>query len=154
MKLKNSSKESFELRIIQYEFPNINNEKYDANWLLIEIEVSDQYGQWVVKDPCLLTFDIQNLGNWLLSIAAGEEVISKFQFMEPELEFHLIRPIEEEYILRIYMRHNLKPQWKSSRGREAEDFWLDFPVDSLVLQRLANSLHQQLMEYPPRVTDQ
>ena len=40
MHLKNASGESLRLTIIGYQFPEITEEYYDANWLLVSIEAT------------------------------------------------------------------------------------------------------------------
>jgi len=76
-----------ELRIIGYQFPDAEPDgadDWDANWLMIEGEVTAAGSQWRFRDPCLTTWEARALLDWLRRAPNSDDAID---FVEPALAF-------------------------------------------------------------------
>ena len=80
---------SLRFRLLRYEFPEINDDKWDSNWLVVFGEGHIDGRRWRFESPCLSTAEVGALADWLHKVANGEEV-GEIGFMEPHLEFDLI----------------------------------------------------------------
>ncbi|MEY3233462.1 hypothetical protein [Aquidulcibacter sp.] len=80
---------SLRLRLVRYEFPEIIDDKWDSNWLVVFGEGHIDGLRWRFESPCLTTVEVGALADWLHKVANGEEV-DEIGFMEPHLEFDLI----------------------------------------------------------------
>ena len=48
---------AFQLNIVGYQYPDTPHERYDSDWLVIEIRVIDRQGDWSSTDPIMLYLD-------------------------------------------------------------------------------------------------
>ncbi len=85
MKLAASNKSALTLKIIGYEFPEIEGHRYDSNWLIVEVTVTHPEGSWTASDPSLLTFEVTRLADWLENINDGKKVDDTIYFTEPNI---------------------------------------------------------------------
>lgn len=122
------------LTIEGYQFPEIVNDKWDSNWLMVRVDVEGPAETWTQSDPGLLTWEVEGLADWLDSVAeTTEPVADELVFLEPFLWFELLR--DERRILvsagydRVCMRVPLEPH---------------------ELRRCAESLRDQLGRFPRR----
>ncbi len=76
--------EELKLSILGYEFPSIE-EDYDANWLIVEVEVSNELGKWKRQSPCILTWELQWLSKWLLHVVNHEAKRREIGFLEQDI---------------------------------------------------------------------
>jgi hypothetical protein len=55
---------AFELRVAGYQFPDIESDEFDANWLVVEglVAPADERA-WKFRDPALLTWEVEGLCN-------------------------------------------------------------------------------------------
>ena len=60
---------SLSLTISGYQFPEIENDSHDSNWLNITGKVEHPRGSWTFVDPCMLTYELEGLSDWLESVA-------------------------------------------------------------------------------------
>ena len=77
--IENKSSE-LKLDLTGYQFPEAENEPYDADWLNITIRVKHPRGSWTTTDPSLLTYEVERLAAWFEALADG-------QIVEPEQGF-------------------------------------------------------------------
>lgn len=138
------------LRIAGYQFPHTVQGGYDANWLIIAVEVNHPGGQWHAQDPCLLIEEVILLENWLIDLAQSETAPSTLRFTEPNLQFALLAMDDGAKLLRVYFEMELRPDWAPWQTVDKGKIWLDFPVTKQTLQEAATSLRQQLDDTPPR----
>ena len=54
-------RQRLELDVVGYESPDVEDEQYDSNWLLIRIDARDGDTTWSVEDPALLTWEVERL---------------------------------------------------------------------------------------------
>ena len=148
MRLDDTRGCSLELRILGYQFPDLETEKYDSNWLVVEGNVSHPRGDWTFRDPCLLTYEASRLAGWLDSLARGAPSSRQVGFVEPNLLFRSRRQ-PAGASLRVYFELEARPPWAPFEAVDGE-CWIDFPVSEFPLRRAAASLRNQLKSYPQR----
>lgn len=152
MHLENSSGESLELRVLGYEYPDVKDDKWDSNWLNIEITVNHKNGTWVTTDPCLLTFEISKIADWFEQLyISTDQVKPKLEFVEPNLVFNLIT-VGNKFVIRIYFELEVRPPWRPAKTmkKPMKDLWVDFPLDEIDLSKAMHSLRLQLDRFPER----
>lgn len=142
--LKNENGESLSLWIADYQFPQVENELYDSNWLNIGIEVQLKQGSWTATDPCAVTMEIEQLIGWLIDIGAGKNTTDYFGFIEPCLSFKVSGALP--CTLKISFWAELKPKWAEAKDK----FWFEMPLDRDTLLQIIASFESQLENYPPR----
>ncbi len=149
MRLSSSGGSLFEMTVEGYQFPDIQDEPYDSNWLLIRIHVVHSRGEWTTVDPCLLTDELEDLAKWFDAIAQGKEVEKEQNFTEPNLRFRL-RETPEGRSLRVHFEMESRPSWAESGASPEEDLYLDFPLAELDLAHAAEELRGEMVRYPQR----
>jgi hypothetical protein len=82
MKLASSDGQTFEMRILGYQFPHLETELHDSNWLIIAGEVTHPKGSWQFKAPCLLTYEAERLASWIDLVAEGEQLPTSCSFLD------------------------------------------------------------------------
>lgn len=111
MVLHGRNGEEFSLRIIDYEFPDIKNDEWDSNWLLIETKVTLDGESWLMTDPCLLTWEVMWLANWLEAISHEDLAIEEVGFLEPNLYCKLVEYNDKRVVIRVFFELENKPKW-------------------------------------------
>jgi hypothetical protein len=151
MKLEASTGISFGLEIVGYQFPQMETEEYDSNWLMIQIDVSHPQGDWTSTDPSLLTYEAARLAEWLEAIHNGTSVQPTIGFIEPNLEFHLVTINDRaNKALRVCFQLESRPSWAKSDGVGGCDLWVEFPLDEIDLAAAAQQLREQLQQFRQR----
>jgi hypothetical protein len=135
----------FELRIAGYQFPGDHTSHYDSNWLIIEGAVRHPRGKWRFRDPCLLTYEVARLADWLEAVEGGTESEPWCGFLEPNLSFELVGEGMAR-VLRVSFAIEALPPW-AGRGGEA---FVEFPLAGLCLASCVNALRKQLKAFPQR----
>jgi hypothetical protein len=148
MILKSESDQSeFELRLIDYQYPHIENEYWDANWLLVSIRVNSPVASWTHIDPCLMTVEVCDLANWLGDVAYNRQSRTRLHFIEPNLSFEYVTRDAGICERRLYFSLESCPP-----GIEAysDEFFLPFTVTTGGLLLAANQLCASLRSFPIR----
>jgi len=144
---------SFYLTILGYQYPDAAGEPFDANWLSIHVEAAGLDGAWTGTDPCLLTYEVVRLADWLESVANARIFSPAISFLEPVLLFRLVDS-ERGRTLRIHFGNLINPSWRQLDGTREPganpDIWLDFPLSDTDLAQAARDLRQQMKRYPDR----
>ncbi|RPJ46751.1 MAG: hypothetical protein EHM21_08505 [Chloroflexi bacterium] len=161
---------SFYLTILGYQHPDAAGEPYDANWLSIHIEAvgpdplhPGRKGAWTGTDPCLLTYEVGWLADWLQAIGGsasrnGNPPAPAISFLEPVLLFRVVE-IGEHRLLRVHFGNLINPSWRvfsGERPHTSPDLWLDFPLDQAGLAGVASAgteLREEVRRYPDRAKD-
>lgn len=144
--LQNAHGESFILWVDGYEFPELENEPYDANWLNIGIEVQLKQGSWTAIDPCILTTDMERLIKWFTLVGINQHPYDWFVFLEPSLSFELRGKFPNQ--MRIHLKYGFKPDWIPLE----EDVYLEILLDETSLLQIINALESMSAEFPTRYT--
>jgi hypothetical protein len=138
---------SLRLRLLRYEFPEITDDRWDSNWLVVFGEGHIDGRRWRFESPCLSTVEVGALVDWLHKVANGEEV-DEIGFMEPHLEFDLIGRSH----VRVSFALEAAPPW-------VDGYDLDNRIgfDILIGPQLANAaadLRSQFDAFPVRGMDE
>ncbi|MBD9651419.1 hypothetical protein IB267_24005 [Ensifer sp. ENS09] len=133
-----------ELTIRQYEFPNVEGDESDSNWLVVEGSVDINGTKWTFRDPYLTTFEAERLADWLEGVSIGEPSTSYCFFTEPNLEFRY----QKNRQLRIRLALESGPPGLHPPIRWNERSFLVRVNAELVTA--ARQLRQQLVRFPPR----
>jgi len=149
VKLSENENTEFELEIAGYQFPDLESEPYDSDWLNITIRVKHPRGSWTTTDPSLLTEEVKDLIHWLEDIADGKNVNPDEYFTEPNLHFQL--PDNNANKLRVYFELECRPSWAKSTFKDDDELWVEFSVTPEILRNAAESLRSQLQKFPTRV---
>jgi hypothetical protein len=144
MKFADNSGNAVEIRVAQYQFPELEGAEYDSNWLIIEGTCSQGGREWAFRDPSLLTNEVSRLIEWFEDRARTPNGNAEIGFIEPNLEFEW-----REEKLRIHFALECRPPWAPFR-REQEVFFLEFAAEAEALRAAAESLSEDLKKYPIR----
>ena len=106
-----------EIAPVGYEFP-VAEDGYDLNWLTVRAKVTTNGARWGGSAPCLLTWELAGLCEWLAAQASSvEPAEAALDFLEPELEFCVVERTDSALTLRVITRHGLAGLW----GTRPED---------------------------------
>lgn len=138
--------QTVELKITNYQYPEINDGDWDGNWLNIYLNVKSNVGHWQTVDPSLTTWEVQSLIDWFntLSNNLRPEYVD-LGFTEPNLSFELLNSVTaDKKIFRI--KFNLESRPKSAT--DDREFYVDIVADNIELMRISAELKNELNKYP------
>ena len=151
MILRGRDLSEFELRVASYQFPHIESEEFDANWLVIEGRVAPaDEPAWKFRDPALLTWEVEGLCNWLEALASGQALEEGEDFLEPNLRFEVAARGADTITIRVYFELESRPPWFFADAAGMDDLWIDLRVDSDDLRAAAEDLRRDLAMFPQR----
>jgi hypothetical protein len=151
MILRSRDLSEFELRVSGYQFPNIEGDEWDANWLIVEGRIAPvDERAWEFRDPALLTREVELLSNWLEALASGQPAEKREDFLEPNLRFEVVGRSGDVITIRVYFELESRPPWFFAREAGMNDLWVDLLVDSDDLRAAVRALRGDLAKYPPR----
>jgi hypothetical protein len=137
MKLASSDGQTFEMRVLGYQFPTGRVEDWRTDWLTIAGEVMHPKGSWQFKAPCLLTYEAERLASWIDLVAEGEPLPTSCSFLEPNLEFRAVGSVQQP-VLRVYFRLEARPEWaRRNPAWHGDKIWVEFPLGELDLRSIA-----------------
>jgi len=150
MILTSGKDEEFEMTVAGYEFPHLEHEPFDADWLDVHVNVIHSRGAWSKNYPCVLTWELAGLAEWLESIAETNPPYSERRFMEPELRFEWFG--EGMNTLRVHLHYSLRPSWSPYHGpNEEKDLYVQFTLTPDNLSQATTSLRGEIKQFPVRV---
>ena len=140
--------QSVEFKVVNYQFPTSRDKDYDGNWLTIYLNVKSQFGNWHVIDPSLLTWEIEELIDWLMTLSRNENPEYLHQeFIEPNLSFQLLSD-SNNAIKEIRIHFQLECVPKHADGDK--EYFVIFEANNEELKRIAEDLEKELEKYPVR----
>ncbi len=111
-----SKNKIMDFSIIGYQFPNhiVSSEDYDydANWLLCEINYTEDDYSRAYRDACLLTYELQELIKAMERILNKEDDTYISDFMEPYLKVAIARAEEKVVFAIQYVYDTTDGKWK------------------------------------------
>lgn len=148
MKFHGIKGQKVELKVVNYEFPNKNNDEWDDNWLNIYLNVASEVGDWQTVDPSLTTGEMRELINWFEILLQGEKPISrKLSFIEPNLSFELLDCKNDGLTMfRIKLDLESRPKFAT----DDREYFVDCLVGNQELKRIIKSLKTELENFPER----
>lgn len=146
MIFKGIDNQSVEIRITNYEFPDITDCEYDSNWLIIYLNIKSKYGNWEMSDPSLLTSDVKRIINWLNDLSMNKSTEKNLSFLEPNLQFGLIKNQADLKTVRIHFDLGSRPQ----SADDEKDYYVDCEMNNVELKKNAEELTKELEPFPER----
>lgn len=145
-----NGEQRFELTLVSYESPDVEDDQYDANWLLVRVAARDGEVTWEVEDPALLTWEVERLAQWVGQLARGRFDHPWCGFVEPSLELRA-DPLEGGQVrLRVYFELELRPPGAPRGVVGRRDAFLEFTLAPAELRGGARALHAELRRFPVR----
>lgn len=130
-----------------YQFPEITDDDWDSNWLIINGDAVVDGKSWTFRDPCLTTFEMERLAHWLDQISSGKVEKAFCGFTEPNLDFERVSDVT----VRIAFSLEALPPW-SKRDGDFGEIGFEVPIDDR-LRAAASSLRAFLTRFPIRARD-
>ena len=137
-----------EMKITNYQFPQIVDGDYDSNWLNVYLNVKSKIGHWETIDPSLTTWDMQRLINWFENLSNNfEPEYLEVVFLEPNLTFELHNSFDSEIKnIRIIFDSESRPK----SAIERKEYFVDIVANNNELKRIQLDLKKELDNYPER----
>lgn len=148
MKLQAESGNAFELVVLRYEHPDFTEDRWDANWLVVSGTVTAAGQSWGFVEPCITTFELAELADWLENPRNGALDPTTCAFTEPNLEFSYSGQPEPR--LRIRFAHASAPPWLAEPSERAGGLSLEFPLSEQDREAAVAALRHALREWPIR----
>lgn len=150
MLFKGINNQSIEFKITNYQFPEITDCGYDSNWLMVFVKVKSNFGDWEATDPSLLVSDLKEIIEWFEKLSNNNQIDSdSLWFMEPNLEFQLIKNQSDLKTVRITFDMELRPK----NPDNSKKYFVDCEMDNEELKRVVKELTKQLESFPERATE-
>lgn len=154
MLLRGAEGNELELGIAGYQFPDVDRDPWDSNWLLVSVRVLSRDGSWSVVDPCLTTWEAKRLVSWLVLAATRDPAAVPMTFTEPNLTV-VAGPVAGDpnaVHVRATFALELRPPWAHTAAG-SENLAVDLDVRRGDLARAAASLLSDLVAFPQRGDD-
>ena len=151
MRLVGDNGDVVELTVAGYQFPKIHDERWDSNWLEIRTVATVGGQSWATHEPCLLTFEVEMLADWLEALGDGRRVESELDFMEPNLAFECEGVDKGVVRLCAWFECEARPAWNTNDTGGARDLAARVGGSGEHLIAAAGDLRVQLARYPTRV---
>jgi hypothetical protein len=135
---------SLSIGVESYQFPEITDDHWDSNWLIIKGDAVLAGERWSFRDACLTTFELKRLADWLDQVWEGKAEQPFCSFTEPNLDFERVSDIE----VRILFSLEAVPPWEKHDGDFGEIGFI-IPINER-LGAAANSLRALLTRFPIR----
>ena len=145
MKLRAKDESAFDLLVLGYEHPDVSEDTWDSNWLVVNGSVATGTVSWRFVEPCVATFELAELAEWLRSLKQPPPDASEHLFAEPHLAFSY-QPAPQP-TLRIRFAHGAAPAGGDNNGHEAS---VEFPLAEIDIDEAVADLRGALIDYPIR----
>jgi hypothetical protein len=147
MRITSASGEEFQLVIVRYQHPDVHEDRWDSNWLIVHGTVATASEQWGFTEPCVTTFELADFADWLDELAQDGSQPSSFDFAEPNLKF-AYTPWPRRAV-QLTLAHESAPPSLSEVERRT-GATVEFPMSSSQAAALASEIRQALLDYPIR----
>jgi hypothetical protein len=150
MKFFGPSGDSFELSIQGYQFPDIDHDEWDSNWLMVRVCASAHGWSWTATDPSMLTFELAWLAKWADHAADQPNTAEEVPFMEQNLRFEACGSRDEKIRLIVHFDLELRPKVADRGFKDGEPVRAELEVTRDQLRTWAVELRDQRAKFPPR----
>ena len=135
---------SLSISVERYQFPEIINDEWDSNWLIIAGNAELDGKSWTFRDPCLTTFELEHLANCLDQVFLSEAESAYCGFTEPNLDFERL---SEQEVRIAFSLEALPPGCE--RDGDFGEIGFNIPINDQ-LPAAAKSLRALLDQFPVR----
>lgn len=159
MELTSRTSSRFWLVVSGYQYPGLPGEgpqDWDANWLIIqgEVELPDGRRSSFV-DPCLTTWEADDLGAWLRRVSRGEALTAPdrgpaVEFLEPNLGFRAMQGEDGRIELRVYLSLEAEPPWVMEGAPGVHRNYVTMDLTREQLADAAEAWLAECREFPAR----
>ena len=147
MRLTSTSGDEFQLVIVRYQYPDVHEDRWDSNWLIVNGSVAAAGQKWRFTDPCVTTFELADLADWLDDLAADGHESSAFEFTEPNLKF-TYTPWPHRAVQLTFAHESAPPSQSEVERRTGVT--VEFPMSPPQAEALAADIRTALSDYPIR----
>ena len=147
MKLEAATGAALQLAIQSYQFPDVREDRWESNWVVIRGTVENAEQQWRFEEPCLTTFELEELADWLEKIGQGSVDLDQLAFTEPNLKFSY--SVYPEPALHVRFANGSAPPWLTELERRS-GVTVIFPASPETLHSAAAALRDMLNDFPIR----
>jgi hypothetical protein len=146
--LKDRSGTEFHLVILGYQHPDVHEDRWDSNWLNVTGSVSTADGRkWKFSAPCMTTFELAELADWLDQLSTDGGGPTEFNFTEPHVRFTYVPwPTRT---LQLILSGEGAPQELPDAEKDA-GVTLEFPLSEADATELAAQIRDALADFPLR----
>tara|TARA_R110002096_G_scaffold324349_1_gene518363 strand:+ start:10232 stop:10684 length:453 start_codon:yes stop_codon:yes gene_type:complete len=135
-----------ELKIIGYELPENFGPSYEANFLVIELNVASDLGNWQTDGCALSTTDVEKIIDWFYKLGEHKSQTQQLSFMEKGISFELINNNTVQKQVRALLYSECLPQ----NAVEGKQYYVDLDLNHLELKEVSESLQKELNLFPSR----
>ncbi|MBP1840789.1 WapI family immunity protein [Formosa algae] len=146
MIFKGINQQTVEFKILNYQFPEVQNCVYDSNWLQIYLQVKSDCGEWESTDPSLLVSEVKACISWFTHLANNQTVSHSLSFLEPNLEFILLKNESELKTVRIVFSLESRPKDTDN----TKSYVVDCEWTPAELHTIVSQLQLELANFPER----
>ena len=146
MRITSAAGDEFQLVIVRYQFPDVHEDRWESNWLIVNGTVGAAGEKWVFTEPCVTTFELADLADWLDELVTNGAEPSAFEFTEPNLKFTYV---PSRRAVQLTLAHESAPTSMSELERRA-GVTVEFPLSGQQTETFAAEIRQALHEYPIR----
>jgi len=140
--------QTVELKITNYQYPDIVDGGWDSNWLNIYLNVVSKVGHWQTADPSLTTWEVKRLIIWFDTYSNDMQPDSnEIGFTEPNLSFELLERFDSKTKI-FKIKFDLESRPKSAT--DDREYFVEFIADNVELKRITSELKNELDKYPER----
>jgi hypothetical protein len=105
-------------------------------------------GSWQFTEPCLTTFELDQLATWFDGVAVGRPVPEFSAFTEPSLEFRYVS--KSEPAIEVILWHECAAPWLDAYAEINGGVTLQFLLSTNNPKQLAAAARRLLEKFPVR----
>ena len=144
-----TSANALDLVVVRYEYTDLSEDRWDSNWLVVNGTASIGGETWRFTDPCVTTFELADLADWLDDVARNASAAPAFELTEPLISFAYI--LEPAPALVVRLGYEAAPPWLDAGARlQGEHAALTCPLGEVNVSDLASQVRAVLMDFPIR----
>lgn len=138
---------TIEFGILGYQFPNAGRSKpndpdYDANWLTVQVNYTEDGTTAHFQDSCVLTWELQEMAEALTDILADRETAYISDFMEPYLKFAVAKAGDKFTFTIDFVCDVSEGEWKKINTTQL--------MDREQLSTICDEIKHYLTTYPAK----
>ena len=134
------------LKPVGYQFPEITDGDHDSNWLVIAGTVSCGGINWSFREPCLLTWELTELAQWLKSLSTGPGATEAPAFTEPNITVS----VEPSGGIVFGFSAECRPNMSGSSPQDFGTKYVRLELSKTAIGVAAAQLHEELLAFPER----